>query len=191
MSERTARTVGTVAVVGAAAQLTYGVLAIMFPWPAIAGAGGETVWIAANIGMIAGLAGWAGVVARGRTVVVGAAVAGVGFAVRIAAAVVTIASPEAEVLPMVLASIALTLGGVLTVAIGTFLVSSPQSVTTWVPLVAFIVELGVASMYSVSTQLHFVLLGLAWGAVWMVLALVVRTGARPRIVSARRPAPTT
>ncbi|WP_353808866.1 hypothetical protein [Agromyces sp. SYSU T00194] len=178
MSTALPRGVAAVAVVGAVAQLAYGVLAIAFPWPAIAGTGGELVWIVVNLGWIAALAGWAMVVAPGRTVVVGAAIASVGFAVRIVAAAVTIASPASDPLPLVLASIALTLGGVAVVAVGTFLVRPVRSAVTWVPAIALVVEFGIASMYSANTVLHFILLGLAWGAVLLAMAIVVAARAR-------------
>ena len=191
MTGPTARALAAVAIVGAAAQLGYGVLAVVFPWPEIVSPWGEALWMVANLGLIAGLAGWAVAVAPGRTVTVGAAVAGLGFAVRIVAAMVTIADPETEPLPLVLASIALSLAGVLTVAVGTLRAGPVRSMVAWLPMIAFAVELGLAAMYSAATVLHFVLLGLLWGTVAMAMALVVRSRAEAITARAARPAATT
>jgi len=171
------RTITVLAIAGAIAQLAYGVLAIAFPWPKIVSSGGEAIWIAANVGMLAGYIGWAVVVARGRMVAVGVAIAGTGFVIRIAGALITIASPEAIAFPLVLGSIVLTLVGVAVVAVGTLRVRGARSWEAWVPAVAALVELGLVSIYSLDTLLHFVLLGLLWGAVSLVIGLIVASRA--------------
>jgi len=177
-----------IAISGAIVQLAYGILAIAFPWPEIVSPGGEGLWIAANAGMLAGYVGWALVVARSRTVTVGVVVAGIGFTLRIVAAIVTIVSPAADVLPLVLGSIALTLLGVVVVSVGTVGVIGGRRWEAWVPTIAVLVELGLASMYTVDTPLHFVLLGLLWGVVSLVIALVVaRHGSVPSRTRVRAP----
>jgi len=188
VSDFAVRVTKVVAISGAIAQLAYGILAIAFPWPEIVSPGGEGLWIAANVGMLAGYAGWRLVVARSRTVTAGVAVAGIGFSLRIVAGVVTIVSPAADVLPFVLGSIALTLLGVAVISVGTVAVLGGRRWEAWVPAAAVLAELGLASMYAVDTPLHFVLLGLLWGAVSLVIALVV-AGDRSAPSRTRVPAP--
>lgn len=178
MSTAIARLLGVIALIGAISQIGYGLLAVTHPWPAIVNPGAEVLWIVVNIGMIAGLLGWAGVVAPGRTVTVGAATATAGFLLRILAALITILDPSAGVLGLVLGSIALTLTGFAVVAVGSVRARSPRSVVAWVPAVGFAVELGLASMYSIATELHFVLLGLLWGLVSLTIAVTVLTCTR-------------
>lgn len=177
MNDAALRIITVIAITGAIAQLAYGVLAIAFPWPQIVSTGGEWLWIAANVGMLAGYVGWAAVVARGRTVAAGVAIAGTGFVLRITAAIITIVSPLAVVLPFVLGSIVLTLAGVAIVAVGTLRVRGARSWEAWVPAVAALAELGLASMYTIDTPLHFVLLGLLWGTVSLVVGLIVASRA--------------
>ncbi|WES66016.1 hypothetical protein P0L94_08055 [Microbacter sp. GSS18] len=167
-----------IALIGAICQIGYGLLAVMQPWPAILNPGAEGLWIVVNIGMIAGLVGWAGVVAPGRTVTVGAVTASAGFLLRIVAALISVVEPSAEVLALVLGSIGLTLAGIAVVAVGSFLVRSPRSGVAWVPALGFAVELGLASMYSAATELHFMLLGLLWGLVSLSIAVLVLTCSR-------------
>jgi hypothetical protein len=56
---RAARRLGTVAMAGAALQLVYGVLAVVWPYPLIIAPAPELVWGVVNLGMVAGIAaGW-------------------------------------------------------------------------------------------------------------------------------------
>jgi hypothetical protein len=51
---RAARRLGTVAMAGAALQLVYGVLAVVWPYPLIIAPAPELVWGVVNLGMLAG-----------------------------------------------------------------------------------------------------------------------------------------
>lgn len=72
----------------------------------------------------------------------------------------------------------LHLAGMALVAVGSLLARSPRSPVAWVPAIAFIVELGLAAMYSLAMPLHFILLGLLWGLVALTISVIVLTAAR-------------
>src|SRR5215203_2343124 len=97
-SGRAARRLGTVAMTGAALQLVYGLLAVVWPYPLIIAPAPELVWGVVNLGMLAGIAAWLAIdVARPRWLaLVGAGVAILGHLMRVAVSIWTSIQPGAN-----------------------------------------------------------------------------------------------
>jgi hypothetical protein len=109
---------------GAALQLVYGVLAVVWPYPLIIAPAPELVWGVVNLGILAGIAAWLAIdVARPRWLaLIGGGVAILGHLMRVAVSIWTSIQPGANpdsVTATILASIALMFGGMALLAIGT------------------------------------------------------------------------
>ncbi|WP_132151330.1 hypothetical protein [Kribbella antiqua] len=165
-----------VGLAGAVLQLGYGAAAIVFPYPAIAERGWELVWLAINIGMIAGVAGWLllDVATPRRLARTGGGVAIAGYLIRIAVSIWLVADPSAYVDPAIVASIILMFTGMGIVGVCTArgpLTGWPA----WAPLTTVAAGIVTATFYSIHKPTHFILLGLLWGTTWLALALTTRS----------------
>jgi hypothetical protein len=137
-SGRAARRLGTVAMAGAALQLVYGVLAVVWPYPLIIAPAPELVWGVVNLGMLAGIAAWLAIdVARPRWLaLIGGGVAILGHLMRVAVSIWASIQPGANpdsVTAMILASIALMFGGMALLAIGTVVGRRLSGLGRWAP----------------------------------------------------------
>jgi hypothetical protein len=191
-SGRAARRLGIVAMTGAALQLVYGVLAVVWPYPLIIAPAPELVWGVVNLGMLAGIAAWLAIdVARPRWLaLIGGGVAILGHLMRVAVSIWTSIQPGANpdsVTATILASIALMFGGMALLAIGTVVGRRLSGLGRWAPGLVLATGLTTAAFYSIERMVHFVLLGLLWGAAWLLLAYVAHREATKPIIS-RNPA---
>lgn len=187
-SGRAARRLGTVAMTGAALQLVYGVLAVVWPYPLIIAPAPELVWGVVNLGMLAGIAAWLAIdVARPRWLaLIGGGVAILGHLMRVAVSIWTSIQPGANpdsVTATILASIALMFGGMALLAIGTVVGRRLSGLGRWAPGLVLATGLIAAAFYSIERMVHFVLLGLLWGAAWLLLAYVAHHEATKPIIS--------
>src|SRR5215211_1261020 len=176
-SGRAARRLGTVAMAGAALQLVYGVLAVVWPYPLITAPAPELVWGVVNLGMLAGIAAWLAIdVARPRWLaLIGGGVAILGHLMRAAVSIWTSIQPGANpdsVTATILASIALMFGGMALLTIGTVVGRQLLGLGRWAPGLVLATGIITAAFYSIERMVHFVLLGLLWGAAWLLLAYV-------------------
>jgi hypothetical protein len=191
---RAARRLGTVAIAGAALQLVYGVLAVVWPYPLIIAPAPELVWGVVNIGMLAGIAAWLAIdVAQPRWLaLIGGGVAILGHLMRVAVSIWTSIQPGANpdsVTATILASIALMFAGMALLAIGTVVGRRLSGLGRWAPGLVLATGLVTAAFYSIERMVHFVLLGLLWGAAWLLLAYVAHREATKPIISAIQLAP--
>ena len=182
------RRLGTVAMAGAALQLVYGLLAVVWPYPLIIAPAPELVWGVVNLGMLAGIAAWLAIdVARPRWLaLIGAGVAILGHLMRVAVSIWTSIQPGANpdnVTATILASIALMFGGMALLAIGTVVGRRLSGLGRWAPGLVLATGLITAAFYSIERMVHFVLLGLLWGAAWLLLAYVAHREATKPIIS--------
>jgi hypothetical protein len=183
-SGRAARRLGTVAMAGAALQLVYGVLAVVWPYPLIIAPAPELVWGVVNLGMLAGIAAWLAIdVARPRWLaLIGGGVAILGHLMRVAVSIWTSVQPGANpdsVTATILASIALMFGGMALLAIGTVVGRRLSGLGRWAPGLVLATGLITAAFYSIERMVHFVLLGFCGarpGYFWRMW----RTVRRPR-----------
>lgn len=187
-SGRAARRLGIVAMTGAALQLVYGVLAVVWPYPLIIAPAPELVWGVVNLGMLAGIAAWLAIdVARPRWLaLIGGGVAILGHLMRVAVSIWTSIQPGANpdsVTATILASIALMFGGMALLAIGTVVGRRLSGLGRWAPGLVLATGLTTAAFYSIERMVHFVLLGLLWGAAWLLLAYVAHREATKPIIS--------
>ena len=183
-----ARRLGTVAVAGAVLQLVYGVLAVVWPYPLIIAPAPELVWGVVNLGMLAGIAAWLAIdVARPRWLaLIGGGVAILGHLMRVAVSIWTSIQPGANpdsVTATILASIALMFGGMALLALATVVGRRLSGLGRWAPGLVLATGLIAAAFYSIERMVHFVLLGLLWGAAWLLLAYVAHHEATKPIIS--------
>lgn len=167
----TARTLG---LWGAGLQLAYGALAAIFPYPTIVDPQFEALWALINVGAIATVVAWLTIGAgRPRWLgLAGGALAITGLSVRIVVSVVFIAVPDSSADWPVVVSIMLTFTGLALLGIAA-LRGRPRSMR-WAPLLVLGVGVATASLYGPAPVAHFIALGLAWGATWMLMAAVSR-----------------
>ena len=191
-----ARRLAAVAMAGAALQLIYGVLAVVWPYPRITAPAPELLWGVVNLGMIAGILAWLAIdVAQPRWLaLIGGGMAILGHLIRVAVSIWTSIEPGANidsVTAAILASIALMFGGMALLAIGTVVGRRLSGLGRWAPGLVFGTGIITAAFYSTDKVVHFVLLGLLWGAAWMLLAYVAHHQATKPIISASQVAPAT
>jgi hypothetical protein len=167
------KSVGRLAVAGAAIQLVYGVLACAFPYPTIADRPYEVLWALANIGMIASIVVWlANRVATTRLGLIGGGLAIVGHVVRVVISAVIEVRPNASVDLAIVTTIMLMFIGLALLGIATVRANVLTGPSAWAPLIVLSGGLIAAPFYSFDKVVHFILLGLLWGATWMYMALV-------------------
>ncbi len=177
---RVTRVLGSTAVVGALAMIGYGMLAVLFPYPRIAqGISFELVWVVANVGVIAGIAGWAMTSgARPRTLALaGAGLAVLGHAARIVVGLWSVGPwpvSEADATWAIVATIPPAFLGMILLGIATLVGRGPRDPQAWVPLVTVAAGLVAASLYGTNTVAHFIVLGVGWGTAWLLLGLALR-----------------
>jgi hypothetical protein len=174
-----ARRLAAVAMAGAALQVAYGVLAVFWPYPHITAPAPELLWGVVNLGMIAGILAWLAIdVARPRWLAfIGGGMAILGHLIRIAVTIWTTIQPDANtdsVTTMILASIALMFGGMALLAIGTVAGRRLSGLGRWAPGLVLATGIIAAAFYSIEKVVHFALLGLLWGAAWLLLAYVAQ-----------------
>lgn len=189
-----ARRLAIVAMAGAALQLIYGVLAVLWPYPLITTPAPELLWGVVNLGMIAGILAWLAIdVARPRWLaLIGGGMAILGHLIRVAVSIWTSIELGANidsVTAAILASIALMFGGMALLAIGTVVGRRLSGLGRWAPGLVFGTGIITAAFYSIEKVVHFVLLGLLWGAAWMLLAYMAHRQATKPITSASQLAP--
>jgi hypothetical protein len=172
---------GVACLAGGGVQVSYGLLAIPFPYAESSYGWDEILWAVANVGMIAGVLGLLALdVARPRTVArLGGALAVLGNVVRIAVSALLVARPTGDYVAPILVSIMLVVVGMGTVGVTTLLGRRLRGWRAWMPLLAAGFTLIPASTYSVNLFVHFILLGL-WGIPWMLVGYVVLTSAADR-----------
>jgi hypothetical protein len=171
---RSAATVRTIGLIAALASVGYGVLAAVFPYPRITDAPFELLWGLINLGYIGTLTAWlrswpGPVPVLGR---VGGAIAIAGLAVRVVDVVWFVVRPEAASDVLVVISILLTFTGLAVLGVAS-LRGAPRP-RRWAPLLVLGVGLVVSSLYGPLPVLHFVALGVVWGASWGLLAASAR-----------------
>jgi hypothetical protein len=180
-----------VAVAGAVIQIAYGVLACIFRYPAITGRPFEALWALANVGMIASIIVWLALgVATRRLALVGGGLAIVGHVIRIGVSVVLEARPGAAVDPAIVAAIMAMFAGLALLGVATLRARVLTGLPAWAPLIVLAGGLVATLFYSFDKVVHFILLGLLWGATWLYLALTgyrYAAGWRPAAAAARSP----
>jgi hypothetical protein len=174
---RAARRLGALAMAGATLQLIYGVLAVVWPYPHITATALDLVWGLVNLGMVAGILAWLAIdVVRPRWLaLIGGGVAIVGHLIRFAVSIWATIEPNANldsINTMIVASIVMMFGGIALLAIGTAVGRRLSGLGRWAPGLVLATGMITAAFYSVDKVTHFVLLGLLWGAAWMLLAYV-------------------
>jgi hypothetical protein len=172
---------------GATLQLVYGVLAVVWPYPQITAPVPELLWGLVNLGMVAGIVAWLAIdVARPRWLaLIGGGVAILGHLIRLAVSIWTTVQPNANldtVSTMIVASIALMFGGMALLTIGTAVGRRLSGLGRWAPGLVLATGMITAAFYSTEKVAHFALLGLLWGAAWMLLAYVARRQAIEPII---------
>jgi hypothetical protein len=183
-----ARRLAAVAMAGAALQLVYGVLAVLWPYPQIIAPAPELLWGLINLGMMAGIAAWLAIdVARPRWLaLIGGGMAILGHLTRVVVAIWATMRPDANpdsVTTTILASIALMFGGMALLTIGTEMGRRLSGPGRWAPGLVLATGIIAAAFYSTDKVVHFVLLGLLWGAAWLLLAYVAHRQATKPITS--------
>jgi hypothetical protein len=182
-----ARRLAAVAMAGAALQLFYGVLAVLWPYPHIIAPAPELLWGLINLGMMAGIAAWLAIdVARPRWLaLIGGGLAILGHLTRVVVAIWTTIQPSASpdsVTTTILASIALMFCGMALLTIGTLLGRRLSGLGRWAPGLVLATGIIAAAFYSIDKVVHFVLLGLVWGAAWLLLAYVAHRQSTESII---------
>lgn len=172
------RASATACVVGAGLQLGYGVLAIVDGYPRITTDRYELLWGLIQLGMVSGIAALLALdVARSRrTAVLGAAIAAAGHILRASISLlqVTGAVDEGGGGGLIVASIPLMFVGMAILGVSVLRGAGTRTWQAWTPLATVAGGLVTAAVYDVDRTLHFILLGLLWGATWMALGLAVR-----------------
>ncbi|GAA1029498.1 hypothetical protein GCM10009557_18190 [Virgisporangium ochraceum] len=84
-------------------------------------------------------------------------------------------NPDALIVP----SIVLMFAGLATLGVCTVRARRLTGWPAWTPLVVTAVGLLAASLYPVDRTVHFVVLGLVWGAAWLLMAYVAYRQPRP------------
>jgi hypothetical protein len=170
-----ARVAGLVCLAGATVQIIYGLLAVVFPYPAIIESSYEVLWMLVNVGMIGGVVGWLAVdVARPRLAArIGGGLAIAGHLSRIAVSLAAMTSASAAVDLPIVASIVLMFLGMGTLGVATLRGKRLSGWARWVPLLTVAAGLVTASFYSIDRVVHFVLLGLFWGPAWLLIGYVL------------------
>jgi len=92
------------------------------------------------------------------------------------------ANPD-NVTATILVSIAMMFGGMALLAIGTVVGRRLSGLGRWAPGLVLATGLITAAFYSIERMVHFVLLGLLWGAAWLLLAYVAHREASKPIIS--------
>jgi hypothetical protein len=179
---------------GAALQLVYGVLAVVWPYPLIIAPAAELLWGVVNLGMVAGIAAWLVIdVARPRWLaLIGGSMAILGHLMRVAVSIWTSIQPGANpdsVTTTILASLALMFGGMALLAIGTVVGRRLSGLGRWAPGLVLATGFITAAFYSIEKMVHFVLLGLLWGAAWLLLAYVAHRQATKPTISGKPAGP--
>jgi hypothetical protein len=174
---RAARSLGVVAMAGAMLQLVYGVLAVVWPYPQITAPAPELLWGLVNLGMVTGIVAWLAIdVARPRWLaLIGGGVAILGHLLRFAVSIWTTIQPNANldsINTMIMASIAMMFGGMAFLAIGTAVGRRLSGLARWAPALVLATGMITAAFYSLDKVTHFIMLGLLWGAAWLLLAYV-------------------
>jgi hypothetical protein len=170
-----ARWTSLVAVAGAVLQIGYGVLACVYRYPTISDRPFEALWAIANVGMIANVVTWLLIgVARHRLALVGGGLAILGYLVRIAISVAIEARPDASVDGPIVISILLMFAGLAGLGVATLRAGRLSGWSARAPLVVLAAGLIAAPFYSFNKVVHFILLGLLWGAAWLFMAWVGR-----------------
>lgn len=170
-----ARWTSLVAVAGAVLQVGYGVLACVYRYPTISDRPFEALWAIANVGMIANLVTWLLIgVARHWLALVGGGLAILGYLVRIAISVLIEARPDASVDGPIVISILLMFAGLAGLGVATLRTGRLSGWSARAPLVVLAGGLIAAPFYSFDKVVHFILLGLLWGAAWLFMAWVGR-----------------
>lgn len=161
---------------GAVVQLTYGVLAVAFRYPRIADRPFEAMWAIAVAGMIATTVAWlgAGPGSPRWLGLAGGVVAITGFALRIAVSLYLLARPDAGVDLPIVASIALMFVGLALIGVAALLDHGRSGWRQWSPIVVLAGGLVAAPLYDSARVAHFVVLGLVWGATWLLMAVAAR-----------------
>jgi hypothetical protein len=180
-----ARPAGLVCIAGASVQVAYGLLAVAFPYPATAGPGFEALWGIANVGMIGGVVGLLALDAGRprRLALVGGGIAILGNIVRIGAAALDVGNPSRSSDAVIIASVPLMFVGMAVLSATILRGGRLVGWQKWIPALVTAIALVAAGFYSVDKVIHFILLGLLWGAGWLAIgALVVRQAdATPRL----------
>lgn len=187
------RASATACVVGASLQLGYGVLAIVDGYPRITTDRYELLWGLIQLGMVSGIAALLALdVARSRrTAVLGAAIAAAGHILRASISLLQVTGVVDEggaADGLIVASIPLMFVGMAILGVSVLRGAGTRTWQAWTPLATVAGGLVTAAVYDVDRTLHFVLLGLLWGATWMALGLSVRAWPPERAPAASRQA---
>jgi len=116
---------------------------------------------------------------------IGGGVAILGHLLRLAVSIWTTVQPNANfdiVSTMIVASIALMFGGMALLTIGTAVGRRLSGLGRWAPGLVLATGMITAAFYSTEKVAHFALLGLLWGAAWMLLAYLARRQAIEPII---------
>lgn len=166
-------------VVGAGLQLGYGALAIADAYPRITADRYEVLWGLIQLGMVAGIAALVALdVARSRrTAVLGAAIAAAGHILRASISLLQVTGvvDEGAADGLIVATIPLMFVGMAILGVSVLRGAGTPTWQAWTPLATVAGGLVPAAVYDVDRTLHFILLGLLWGATWMALGFAVRT----------------
>jgi hypothetical protein len=168
-----ARWTSRVAIAGALIQIGYGLLACVYRYPTISDRPFETLWAAANLGMIANIVTWLSIkVATRRLALVGGVLAIVGHAFRIVISLIIEARPDAAVDTPIVVTIMLSFAGLALLGTATLRARQLTGLAAWAPLFVLAGGLVAVPFYSFDKVVHFILLGLLWGSAWLHMALV-------------------
>lgn len=160
-------TLAKLGVVGAILQLTYGVAAVVDPYPGIVAPGWEFLWLVINLGIIASITAWALTHPEaGRLTRWGAGAAILGHGLRAVISAVLVVDGGAAVDGPIVACILLMYAGMAAVGIDAL-----RQKAGLAPLATLAAGMAAAPFYSFDKHTHFILLGLLWGAAWLWLAL--------------------
>jgi len=164
-----------VAVVSAAIQIGYGVLAIVSPYPQITASRYEWIWGVINLGMAAAVWGWLRLdVARpARVAAVAAVVAVSGQVLRAVVSAVAIVRPRFDVDPFIVVAIGLMFSGMVALALCSLHSGRRMGWKRWSPMGVAVTGMIAAGFYSTYPIVHFILLGLLWGPAWLLLSVVI------------------
>jgi hypothetical protein len=123
--------------------------------------------------MIANLVAWLSLkVAQPRLALAGGGLAILGHLVRIAVSVIIEARPDASVDTLIVASIVLMFGGLAVLGVATLRAGRLSGWPSRAPLLVLAGGLIAAPFYTIDKVIHFILLGLLWGATWLFMAWV-------------------
>jgi hypothetical protein len=178
-----------IAVAGASLQVAYGVLACAFRYPQISDRPFEALWAIANVGMIANLVAWLSLkVVQPRLALAGGGLAILGHLIRIAVSVVIEVRPGSRVDLPIVVSIVLMFAGLAMLGVATLRAGRLSGWPSRAPLLVLAGGLIAAPFYTIDKVVHFILLGLLWGAAWLFMAWVgYRQMMRGTTAAAARP----